>query len=202
MGLLKGTPTISRYRLLDAPLELTDAFVQEKLQRHGFVDIETTAEETSLGWVEFLDPRATNFDPHAWRFGGFLAFTARIDSRRLPNKILNRYYLIEEAKFVAETGRKPNAQKKKEVKESLRLELLRRCLLDTDLLEVLWFTKEREIWLGGAGEKKRQVFEDLWEKTFGLAARLLAPITMGLEMVTKEQATELLKTISTSLWED
>ncbi|MDR1606829.1 MAG: recombination-associated protein RdgC, partial [Deltaproteobacteria bacterium] len=198
--LLKGTPTLSRYRLLDAPQELTDEYIQDRLKHHSFVDIEATAEEASLGWVEILNTQASDFEPASFRFGSFIAFVARLDHRRLAAKTLNRYYQIREAEFVAQAGRKPNAQKKKELKEALRQELLRRSLLDTELLEVLWFPQEMEIWLGGAGEKKRALFEDLWERTFGLGARLLVPITLGLETLTKAEAEALLQIESSSLW--
>ncbi|MDR2140332.1 MAG: recombination-associated protein RdgC [Deltaproteobacteria bacterium] len=191
MGLFKGNPTLNRYRLLDSPEDLTDEFIRDRLTRNSFVDIENTAEESSLGWVEIMSPLATGFDPAAWRFGGFLAFQARLDTRRLSAKTLNRYYLIKEAEIIAQTGRKPNSHKKKEMMESLRQDLMRRSLLNTDLLEVLWFLGEREIWIGGAGEKKRLIFEDLWERTFGLPVRLLVPITLGLEMLPKKSAETL-----------
>ncbi|MDR1395494.1 MAG: recombination-associated protein RdgC [Deltaproteobacteria bacterium] len=193
MGLIRGNPSVSRYRLLEAPDALTDEYVRDRLQRNAFVDIEATSEESSLGWVEIMDQLAVNFDPGAFQFGGFLAFTARLDSRRISPRTLSRYYRLRELEFEAQAGRKPNSQKKKEIKDSLRQELLRRSLLNTDLLEVLWFPKEHEIWLGGAGEKKRLLFEELWERTFGLAVRLLVPITLGLEMVPAELGPKLLK---------
>jgi DNA recombination-dependent growth factor C len=202
MGLIKGNPTVSRYRLLTAPESLTDEFIQEKLKRHKFVDIENSAEEDSLGWVEIFDHLATEFNPASFKFGGFLAFTVRLDSRKLSSKILNRDYHYKEIEFLNQVGRKPNSVKKREIKESLRQELLRRTLLNTDLLEVLWLMKEQEIWLSGAGEKNRLLFEELWERTFGLAVRLLVPITMGLEIVPKELGGSLLSSGPCSLWEE
>jgi DNA recombination-dependent growth factor C len=200
MGFFTGTPTISRYRLLDSPKELTDEFVQSKLTKNAFVDIENVAEEESLGWVEIMSPLTTAFLPDSFNFGGFLAFQARLDARRLPGKTLRRYYLLKEAELIAETGRKPNAQKKREMMDSLRQELLRRTLLNTDLLEIIWFTREREIWIAGAGEKKRLIFEELWEKSFSLPVRLLAPITIGLEIIPKELGETLLKAQASDLW--
>jgi DNA recombination-dependent growth factor C len=184
MGLIKGNPTLSRYRITDPPgAELSDEFLRERLKKNAFLDIEDTSEEESLGWVELFDHLATEFDPAAYRFGGFLAFSLRYDCRKLQAKTLNRYYALREAAFAAQTGRKPNSVKKRELKESLRLELLRRTLLGTDLIEVVWLYRENEIWLSAAGEKRRALFEDLWGRTFGLPLKFLVPITIGLELV-------------------
>jgi DNA recombination-dependent growth factor C len=202
MGLIKGTPSVTRYRLLEAPEEVTDEYIQQRLKRNSFVDIEATSEEDSLGWVEILDHLSTEFNPASFKFGGFVAFSARLDTRRLAARTLNRYYHYKEVEFLAQTGRKPNSVKKREIKENLRQDLLRRTLLNTDLLEVLWFQKEQEIWVGGAGEKKRLLFEELWERTFGLSVRLLVPITLGLEMIPKELGASLLKSKACSLWEE
>jgi DNA recombination-dependent growth factor C len=141
---------------------------------------------------------ATGFEKESFDFGGFYAFQARLDQRKLSAKILNRYALIEETKIVAETGHRLNAQAKKELKENLKAQLLRRALLDTDLFEVLWRKKEAEIWIGGAGEKKRLNFEYLFEQTFELGVRLLAPITIGLEVIPEELGQALLDSTPTS----
>jgi hypothetical protein len=116
----------------------------------------------------------------------------RLDSRRLSGKILSRYLKIQELKVLEDTGRRPGARKRREMKEALRLELLRRTLLQTDVYEAVWFTKSSEVWLFGAGEKLRSLFEDLFGQTFGLAIRLIVPITLALELTSPEARGELL----------
>lgn len=157
------------------------------------MDIENVPEESSLGWVEILNPLATSFEPPSFRFGGFWGFQIRLDRRRLSAKILNRYCLIEEAKILAETGQALKAKAKKHLREDLRGQLLPKVLLDTDLFEVLWFKKENEIWIAGAGEKKRLIFEELFDRTFGLRIRLIAPISLAFELIPKELGSALLK---------
>ncbi|MDR3203745.1 MAG: recombination-associated protein RdgC, partial [Deltaproteobacteria bacterium] len=151
MGFIKGGLTLSRYRLTQEPEDLTDEYLIESLTQKAFVDIEKSPEDSSQGWVNFFDIYSTEFKPESFRFGEFIAFSLRKDSRRLPAKILNRYYQIAEYRFVAQTGSKPNTFKKKEIKESLRLDLLRRSLLETQILEVFWAPEKQEVWLGGQG---------------------------------------------------
>jgi DNA recombination-dependent growth factor C len=203
MGFIKGGLALSRYRLEQEPREgLADDYIIRGLSKNAFVDIEKSPEETSLGWVNLFDIYSTDFETGQARQGDFIVFALRKDSRRLPAKILNRYYLIEERRFATQTGRKPNSLKKREMKEALRLDLLRRCLLETQILEVIWLTERQEIWLGAQGEKNRALFEELWSKTFGLELTLLVPITLGLELSEEKQTPSLMGLESSLFWKE
>jgi hypothetical protein len=193
MGLLKGNPTVTRYRILDTLTDdFTEGFIGERLKKQAFVDIESSTDESSVGWVELFDPLSVEFPLESYVFGNTYSFIMRMDSRRLSTKILSRYYAITEAGFFEKNGRLPNSKKKKEMKETLRLELLKRTLLTTDLYEVVWFPLTSEIWLFGSGEKLRVGFEELFGQTFGLSMRLIVPVTMGLELLDDNERLGLL----------
>ena len=201
MGLLKGSLSLTRYRVKEEPPELlTDEYLDERLAKNAFVDIEDAPEERSLGWVEFLNHLDINFNPATYRFGGILAFTLRQDTRKVPGKTVARYYAIREARYVEQTGRKPNSVAKKELKEAVKSELLRRALLNTELMEVAWLYQENEIWLAAVGEKRREAFEELWGRTFGLALQMLVPATLGLELITGELRQALLDAKASPIW--
>ncbi|KXS56305.1 MAG: hypothetical protein AMR96_03560 [Candidatus Adiutrix intracellularis] len=201
MGIIKGSLALTRYRVREEPPEiLTDEYLSSRLAGNAFVDIEHTPEERSLGWVEFFNHLDSNFNPATYRFGGLLAFTLRLDSRRLPNTVLNRYCAIREAQHLTKTGQYPNSVVRKGLREVVRSDLLRRTLLNTELMEVLWLIQENEIWLAAAGEKRRLSFEELWSHTFGLALEMLVPVTLGLEMVTGELRQVLLNLKASPIW--
>lgn len=193
MGFCKGSATLSRYRVMEEPeAGLTVDFVRERLVANAFMDIEDTSEESSVGWVELMNHLSGGFSEETFHFGEIHAFNLRQDERRLSGKILGRYVGLWEAKFAAQTGRKPNAPKRREMRETIRLDLLRRSLLDTRLMEVLWLAEANEVWLGAAGEKNRAVFEDLWSRTFGLGLKLLVPVAVGLELLSDARRRQLL----------
>lgn len=193
MGLLKGTMSMTRYRVKEEPPELlTDEYISERLLKNSFIDIEDAPEEKSLGWVEFLNHLGTNFNPATYRFGGLLVFTLRLDTRKISPKTISRYYAIREVEYQEKTGRRPNSLAKKELKEAVRSELTRRALLNTELMEAAWLYQENEIWLAAVGEKRREVFEELWGRTFGLSLQMLVPATVGLEILNKELQKALL----------
>lgn len=201
MGLIKGTLSLTRYRVREEPPEtLTDEYLTERLVKNAFLDIEELAEERSLGWVEFLNHLGTSFNPATYRFGGMLVFTLRLDTRKVSPRTLNRYYLIREADYVEKVGRRPNSLARKELKEAVKSELLRRALLNTELMEVAWLFKENEIWLAASGEKRREVFEELWGRTFGLSLQMLVPVTLGLEMLAGELRRALLDSKASPIW--
>jgi DNA recombination-dependent growth factor C len=203
MGLIKGSAALSRYRVLEEPEpgKVTPEFVQARLKRNAFVDIETAPEESSVGWVEILDHLSMGFEGGTFDFGDFMGFTLRLDERRLPAKTLNRYYAIAEAKFVKENGKRPNSLKKNQIKESLRLDLLRRSLLSTSLWQVAWLTGRSEVWLDASGEKARTLFEDQWARTFGLGLRLLVPVSLGIEILPESLHERLIRLSPASIWE-
>ena len=201
MGLTKGTLSLTRYRVKEEPPEtLTDEYLSERLAKNSFMDIESTPEERSLGWVEFSNHLSCNFNAATYRFGGILVFTLRLDTRRVSAGSLSRYYAIREARYINELGRRPNSVAKKELKEAVKSELMARALLNTELMEVAWLFKENEIWLSATGEKRRESFEELWGRTFGLSLQMLVPVTWGLEIIPKEMRQSLLDSKASPIW--
>lgn len=202
MSLTNGSINLTRYRLLDPPDELTNDFIIERLKKNSFVNIDHTLDESSLGWVEILNPLQTEFDPASFRFGGFIALTLRRDVRKVSPKTIARYYVVREAEYAEKTGRRPNSLAKKELREAVKLELLQKAPVDTGLMEVVWLQAANEIWLDAVGESKREVFEELWSRTFGLSLQMLVPITMGLEMTPEANRQALLETTPAAIWGD
>ena len=202
MGLIKGALTLTRYRVLEDPPEtLTDEYLSGRLARNAFLDIENGPEERSLGWVEFCNHLETGFNPAAYRFGGLIAFTLRLDTRRLPPPILRRYCALREAAYIAQTGRRPNSLVRREMKEAVRAELMLRTLVNTELMETAWLCQENAVWLAAAGEKRRELFEELWGRTFGLPLRMEAlPVTFGLDNLTGRLREALLSVRPEPIW--
>jgi DNA recombination-dependent growth factor C len=202
MGLIKGALSLTRYRVREEPPEtLTDEYVNGRLAKNAFLDIEDGPEEKSLGWVEFFNHLGTDFNPATYRFGGLLAFTLRLDTRRLPPPILRRYCAIREARYIAQIGHPPSSLTRREMKEAVKTELLLRIPVNTELMETAWLYEENEVWLAASGEKRRELFEELWGRTFGLALQMEAlPVTFGLENLTGRLKKALLEARPEPIW--
>ncbi|MEW6263297.1 MAG: recombination-associated protein RdgC [Thermodesulfobacteriota bacterium] len=183
MGLIKGAVNLTRYWLAENPTEIGDDYVAERLQGNAFLDIEATTEEEAIGWVDALNPMTTRFEPQDFNFGQVMIFGLRLDTRRVSGKTLNRYLALAEMQ-ARQTGDRPlSVEQRRQLKVKVRLDLLARTPVSTDVHEVCWFPDRREVWLTGAGTKAREKFEDLWRRTFGLGLIMKIPFILAREML-------------------
>lgn len=183
MGLIKGSVSLTRYRVVDAPPEITDEFLADRLHKSSFMDIETSPEEESIGWVEILNPLSTEFEPYNFNFGEVIALNMRIDTRKVSAKMVNRYFSIAEMRERQSSDKPLSAEQKRELKARIKMDLLSRTPVATDVFEVCWFPKNEEVWLISTGPKIREKFEDLWRRTFNLGIVMKIPYVLAREVL-------------------
>jgi DNA recombination-dependent growth factor C len=198
MSLIKGSVTLTRYLVVDDVPELDAEFVADRLKHHAFQDIENGAEEESMGWVEILRTSSADFDPITLKFGDVLALAMRLDTRKVPAKTVNRYFALALAEAEAEPDQKLGPDKKRELKARVRLDLLSRTPVATDVFEVCWLQKSREVWLAAAGTKIRERFEELWRRTFGLGLIMKIPFVLAQNLAPAGTSAEALDQIRPS----
>ncbi|MEW5723683.1 MAG: recombination-associated protein RdgC [Thermodesulfobacteriota bacterium] len=198
MGLQKGAINLTRYQVPDQPSDLGDEFIQERLTRNAFVDIETGTQEESAGWVEVLEPLAANFNPVSFRFGDVLVFGLRIDTRRVPAKTVSRYLTLALAEAEERAGKPLSSDQRRQLKSVVHQDLLARTPVSTDVYEVCWFTRRDEVWLVGGSTKVREKFEELWRRTFKLGLLMKIPYVLARELLPGEVAPEALDQVRAS----
>lgn len=169
MGLIKGSATISRYLLRgDTPPDFWD-FVDRRIRANLFMDIEGSTEEQGVGWVSVHDFFDTNFSFASYALDPYVVLGLRLDRRRVGGGLLKKYHRLEMQKALAlRDGRGLSRADREELKEKVRLELLRRIPPSTQVFEVVWDTHRAEVWLGSASRAVRDIFEDLFRRTFDL----------------------------------
>jgi len=183
VSLLKGTVSLTRYGLQEPPPEPTEEFVAERLKHNAFVSIDDAPEPESMGWVEPLNPLAADFGPGTFYFGEVIILGLRVDGRKVPAKLLNRYFNLATAQAEKISQRPLSADQRNSLKAKVRADLLARIPVSTDVFEVCWFIKTHEVWLLGQGAKLREKFEDLWRRTFGLGLILKIPYLLARELL-------------------
>ena len=198
MGLIKGAVSLTRYRVLDSPPEISDDFISERLTSNRFLDIDAGPEEESVGWVEVLDPLSVGFAPTSFNFGQTVVLGLRVDIRRVSTKTVNRYLAVAEAETETVTGKPLTSNQRREMKAKIRNDLLIRTPLSTDVFEVCWFPKRDEVWLAATGTKIREKFEEQWRRTFSLGLLMKAPIMLAAELLPKDIPAETLERATAS----
>jgi len=183
MSLLEGTISLTRYRVTGTTPDLTDEFLAEHIKRNAFIDIDNTADQESIGWVEVLNPLGTNFDRVSYEFGEIIALGMRIDSRKIAPKVVKRYLALAEAGFQKTPERRLGPEERKALKDRVHLELMRRMPVSTKVIEVCWFPDRQEVWLASSSSKDRERFEDLWRRTFETGLMIKVPFILARQLL-------------------
>lgn len=167
MGLIRGSVSISRYAVKgDTPPDFWD-FVDRRIRANLFLEIETTTDEQALGWVSAHDYLDTRFEYASYALDPYVVLGMRVDRRRVPASLLKKYHRLEVRKALAlREGRGISRADREDLKEKVRLDLLGRIPPLTQVFEVCWDTHRGEVWLGSAAKAVREVFEDLFRRTF------------------------------------
>jgi hypothetical protein len=111
----------------------------------------------------------------------------RIDRRRLPGALLKKYHRLEMQK-AKEMGSDKGLSRseREELKEKARLDLLTRLPPQTQALDVCWDSLGGQVWLGSGSAPVKELFEDLFRRTFELELEPVQPWTLAQRLVEPE----------------
>ncbi|AEB10382.1 recombination-associated protein RdgC [Desulfobacca acetoxidans] len=196
MGLFSKSLSCTRYFVRGELPEDFLSWADERLQHFAFREIDDTNDEKSWGWVEFdnlLQPEFTGGQAHK---GEYLAFSLRLDARKVPAALFRKHFLIaeltvrEQQKF-----RRLSRQQKLELKKSVMQDLLRRQMPQPTIFDVVWHPDRQRLWLFATSPKVRETFESLFRETFELDIYLLFPYTLAQDLLKSEAALNRLEMV-------
>lgn len=195
MGFLNASSSFTRFRIADPVPATLWPTLPDKLKQFCFRDIDATSDERSWGWVCFDDMLDT-----AWRTappekGGYIAFSLRQDTRRIPAAVLKKHLslaLREEEARNKEQGKKfVSRERKKELKEQTRLRLMSRFLPIPAEFNVLWAIDTGIIYFASTQSKMIDLFSDYFTLTFDLHLEPLTPYALAASMLDEAALTRL-----------
>lgn len=177
---------LTRYRIVeeDIPSALWHE-IEDRLKRNAFRDIDNSAEERSFGWVSFdnmLDPDFALCPPEK---GPYLAFTLRLDTRRIPPAVMKKHVTValnQAMQAMREQGKKfLTKEQKTEIREQVELRLRARSLPIPACFDVVWDTTSQQVWIASTQPKLTDLFEELFTHTFGLHLEPSTPYFQALK---------------------
>ncbi|MEG6505928.1 recombination-associated protein RdgC [Nitratidesulfovibrio sp. 1201_IL3209] len=195
MGFLNASSSFTRFRIADPVPATLWPTLPDKLKQFCFRDIDATSDERSWGWVCFDDMLDT-----AWRTappekGGYIAFSLRQDTRRIPAAVLKKHLslaLREEEARNKEQGKKfVSRERKKELKEQTRLRLMSRFLPIPAEFNVLWAIDTGIVYFASTQSKMLDLFSDYFTLTFDLHLEPLTPYALAASMLDEAAMTRL-----------
>jgi DNA recombination-dependent growth factor C len=187
MGIFKGNATISRYLVRGKQAGFSSQELDQRIRRFAFKPIEDGTEELSVGWVSVNDFLDLEFAYASYALDPYLILGLRIDRRRLPGALLKKYHRLEMQK-AKEMGSDKGLSRseREELKEKARLDLLTRLPPQTQALDVCWDSLGGQVWLGSGSAPVKELFEDLFRRTFELELEPVQPWTLAQRLVEPE----------------
>lgn len=171
MGILKGALTVRRFSVIgDLPSDWRDSF-REQLERYAFTEPpQGMGKEEVEGWVlahNLLDADFSNFN--RWLYNEYLLLQLRVDKKRLPAKLFAATLDKRCSEYAEQHGlAKVPASKRKEMREALEMEWLKRTLPSVSVTEAVWHVDQGWLLVHSLSEGVADRFRKRFYQTFGL----------------------------------
>ncbi len=179
MGILKGAITCRRYSVEgDVPDDFRTRYV-EVLEQHRFIERKSAgAGEEVYGWVQAHNLLDAEFeDTTRWLYNHYVLASLRVDKRVLPSKLFKAHMEKRLQQWCHDNGReKAPANIRREVKESLEIEMLATSLPNVSVVEFCWNIVDRWCIFHSTSEKANDRFRTLFRNTFGLVLTPFSPL--------------------------
>ena len=187
MGFLGSSCSFTRFRVIDPVPDELWAEIPQLLKKGAILDIDETTDSQADGWVSFDDYLDTTWQAGPPQKGAYMAFSLRLDIRRIPAGVVRKYLDLALKREKAENeknGKKfISRERRKELKEQVQLSLRRRFLPVPGEFNVIWNTANNEIWFASTQEKVIELFVQRFLATFELHIEQLTPPALALSML-------------------
>lgn len=178
MSLLSASVSITRYKVegrLEAPVLETAAAV---LKKNAISEIEDQTSEKVSGWTSFEKPYQPDFRGSNFVFGAFLVFALRIDKKTVPAKLIQKHFMIESARRLADSGRPYLSRKEKQtLKDQVVEGLYLKVPAVPQVYDIIWNYEESVLWFFSNLKAANEELETLFIRSFGLTLIRMFPYT-------------------------
>ena len=204
MRLLSSSVSITRYKVEGEIQGHLIETIMDGLNKNSITEIDNEPMEKMSGWTSFDNPYQPDFETSSCVIGAYFVFSLRIDKKNIPSKIIKKYYTIEMAKKLAESGRKHlTRNEKKDIKEHVTNALSLRIPATPNIYDIIWNYEEASLWFFSNQKAANEELETLFSKTFRLTLVRLFPYTMAdLAAGLTDNERDLLSTISPTKFMD
>lgn len=176
MGLLKGTLTFSRYRILDDPPDDFSAFINKNIRKFAFQEFASDSEEPAVGWTGIDNALDTAFEYASYALAEYLIFSLRVDKKTVPPSLLRIKTAEAEKAFLSERKQERlSKEQRRRIQESVRLDLLGKALPIPALFDICWCPSKSWLIFGSHSEKLNEQFVKLFERSFRQKLHPLRP---------------------------
>lgn len=127
MGFLASSCSFTRFRVIDPVPDELWAEIPQLLKKGAILDIDETTDSQADGWVSFDDYLDTTWQAGQPQIGAYIAFSLRVDTRRIPAGVVRKHLVLALKREKAENeknGKKfISRERRKELKEQVQISL-------------------------------------------------------------------------------
>ena len=178
MSLLSASVSITRYKVegkLETPVLETAAAV---LKKNAISEIDDQASEKLSGWTSFERPYQPDFSGSNFVFGAYLVFALRIDKKTIPAKLIQKHFMIESARRLADSGRPYLSRNEKQtLKDQVVEGLYATVPAVPQVYDIIWNYEESILWFFSNLKAANEELETLFTRSFGLTLIRMFPYT-------------------------
>ncbi|HMK36867.1 MAG TPA: recombination-associated protein RdgC [Desulfomonilaceae bacterium] len=201
MGFMSRSASMMRYRIkgeIEGPFWDT---VDEGVRKGAFRATIAPGDEVGLGWTSMEDFTDSEFPGASYVRTRYVALSLRIDTARVPPRILEMHLKTETRRLMEETGKQRlSSGQRRELKEQLKESLKRQAFPSIQVHDVIWDTANGVVYFASLGAKARERFEDHFKKSFGLTLVPLLAYMRAEELLDGHSDKQILEKLkSTSL---
>lgn len=194
MGFLSRSVSLMRYRVRG---EVEGSFwdgVHEGIAKEAFREGEISGEDVVMGWVSMEDFTDTLFKGASYLRGNYVALALRVDTLRVPPRIVELQLKKESKRLLEESGQsRLSSSQYRELKERIRESLRRQILPSVQVFDMVWDTARAVLYFGSHSQKARDRVESLFKKSFGLTLVPLIPYLCAEELLGDKSQKQLLE---------
>ncbi len=169
MGFASRSVSMVRYRVRG---EVGGNFwetIHEGVKTGKFRQFESQSDELGMGWTSIDDFTDTDFQRSSYLIGNYLTLSLRIDTVRVPPRILEMQYKKELRRVMDESGsQRVSSGQKRDLKERLKEALKKQVFPSIQVYDLIWDTGKAVVYFGSHSIKARLRFEEHFKKCFGL----------------------------------
>lgn len=173
MSFLKNTTSFTIFKIENLPDGILGSF-GERLRQFAFMPIDDTAAERSYGWTSMEDMEDYEFI-NSFEINKYFYFAFRVDSRNIAPAVFKRHLqlaLQKEEQENAKMGVKYiTKERKKEIKEQVRLKLLAKILPTPAVYDVIWDFTSNIIYFACTNKKIIELFGNYFFKTLDIETK-------------------------------
>ncbi len=199
MGFAASAVSIIRYRVRG---EIEGSFwdaVDEGIRKGAFREIETASDEIGTGWASIEDFTDTTFRSSYVR-GNYVAVSLRVDSVRVPPRVLEIQFKKEARKIIEQTGaHRLSAAQSRDLKEHLKESLKKQVFPSIQVYDLIWDTARAVVYFGSHSPKARERVEQHFKKCFALTLVPLISFIRAEEMLAGNREKQRLESLKPSI---